>query len=629
MPMNMGGQAKGVEGFERVFDLVGGNGLFQWRLLFIVSLQLIVLTWHHIGYAFLGSVPDHWCSIDELKESNWTLEQIKLISIPRKPDSGETTRSVFEQCKQYHLNYGSLVDSSFEEAYAKVDFENVSTIGCTKWDYDRSIYRSTVATEFDLVCDNRWMAATIQASYMAGGLVGTLSFGSMSDRFLGRRRTVLISLSIVVVAGILASFATSYWMFLLFRFFISIGVSGSMQNCFVLITEHADKSGRALFGIIEQVPFAVGYMMLPGLAYYLRDWNTLQLSFGLLSTGLFVYYWILPESPRWLATHGKTEKAINCLYKIAKVNKLPKPKHDDLVQIIRTCHDETELKRRYSLIVTGDQKAGTSLGINNSDVDDVGNKEQGSSQPGASQNNFSAFVQTLRKWLKGFVKNFKNLMKTAEIRKRSFVFWTIFMIVAMVYYGIVFSGNLTSDPYLLIFLGGLMEVPAYTVIVPFVAKLGRRPTTVGNFMLTGICMLGLAYAPNVTRYFTLTEYQYVRIVLAMLAKLFVSSGFAIVYLLGAELYPTELRTTGLAVGIFMGRIGAISAPYIVDLMQTVYKDLPTLIFGIVAVLGGFVSLMLPETKTLEMSDKVFEIELQAEEVKAKERERRQSWMEPA
>lgn len=62
------------------------------------------------------------------------------------------------------------------------------------------------------------------------------------------------------------------------------------------------------------------------------------------------------------------------------------------------------------------------------------------------------------------------------------------------------------------------------------------------------------------------EYEAIRIILAMSAKLFVSSGFAIIYLLGAELYPTELRTTGLAVGIFCGRIGAITAPYIVDLM---------------------------------------------------------------
>ncbi|CAL8128169.1 unnamed protein product [Orchesella dallaii] len=628
----MGGHAKTPEGFERVFDLVGGNGIFQWRLLFIVSLQLIVLTWHHIGYAFLGSVPDHWCSIEELKDSNWTLEQIKLISIPKKSSVENVNKMVFEQCQQYDWDYLNLLESSssFEDAYSKIDFEDAPTKSCERWDYDRSIYQSTVATEFNLVCDNRWMAATIQASYMAGGLVGTLSFGSMSDRFLGRRKTVLISLCIVVGAGILASFATSYWMFLLFRFFISIGVSGSMQNCFVLVTEHADKTGRAILGIVEQVPFAVGYMILPGLAYYLRDWNNLQLSFGLLSLGLFVYYWILPESPRWLATHGKSEEAIECLYKMAKVNRLPKPKHDDLVQIVKTCTDETELQRRYSLIVTGDQKAGSSLRIDKSGAyaDDVGeNKEQvlssssSTSNTTSSPNNLSRFLQMIRKWLKGFVRNFKNLMKTAEIRKRSFVFWTIFMVVAMVYYGIVFSGNLTSDPYLLVFLGGLMEVPAYTVIVPFVSKLGRRPTTVGNFMLTGLCMLGLAYAPD--------EYQIIRIVLAMLAKLFVSSGFAIVYLLGAELYPTELRTTGLAVGIFMGRIGAISAPYIVDLMQTVYKDLPTLIFGIVALVGGFVSLLLPETKTLEMSDKVFEIELQAEEVKQKERERRQSWIEPA
>jgi len=28
------------EGFDRVFDLVGGHGRFQWRLLFIVSLQV-------------------------------------------------------------------------------------------------------------------------------------------------------------------------------------------------------------------------------------------------------------------------------------------------------------------------------------------------------------------------------------------------------------------------------------------------------------------------------------------------------------------------------------------------------------------------------------------------------------
>jgi len=210
---------------------------------------------------------------------------------------------------------------------------------------------------------------------------------------------------------------------------------------------------------VEQVPFAVGYMTLPAMAYYLRDWNNLQLSFGLISTGLIVYYWILPDSPRWLATHGKTEKAIECLYKVAKVNRLPKPKHQDLVEIIKTCHDDTELQRRYSIRVGTDPPKATSSsgfkpGHESDDEARVKITEAKRNEPvSTTSDNFSRLIQTLHKWLKGFVKNFKSLMQTAEIRKRSFVFWTIFMVVAMVYYGIVFSGNLTSDPYLLFFLG--------------------------------------------------------------------------------------------------------------------------------------------------------------------------------
>lgn len=51
----------------------------------------------------------------------------------------------------------------------------------------------------------------------------------------------------------------------------------------------------------------------------------------------------------------------------------------------------------------------------------------------------------------------------------------------------------------------------------------------------------------------------------MTGKLFISGCFAVVYLLKAELYPTSERTTGLGCAVLVGRIGSISAPYIVDL----------------------------------------------------------------
>lgn len=63
------------------------------------------------------------------------------------------------------------------------------------------------------------------------------------------------------------------------------------------------------------------------------------------------------------------------------------------------------------------------------------------------------------------------------------------------------------------------------------------------------------------------------------------------------------------------------------LQSSVYRDLPTIIFGVVAVGGGLVSLMLPETKTLDLSDKVTQIELQAQdEIKAKQEEKRRQSM---
>lgn len=49
----MGGGGGPGEGFERVFDLVGGHGRFQWRLLFILALQVCPL-WRKTLFVCLG-----------------------------------------------------------------------------------------------------------------------------------------------------------------------------------------------------------------------------------------------------------------------------------------------------------------------------------------------------------------------------------------------------------------------------------------------------------------------------------------------------------------------------------------------------------------------------------------------
>ena len=57
------------------------------------------------------------------------------------------------------------------------------------------------------------------------------------------------------------------------------------------------------------------------LAFWLRSWWKLQIAFALLALPLIMFYFLVPESPRWLLEKGKTDEAREVLLNIAKVNK--------------------------------------------------------------------------------------------------------------------------------------------------------------------------------------------------------------------------------------------------------------------------------------------------------------------
>ena len=65
----------------------------------------------------------------------------------------------------------------------------------------------------------------------------------------------------------------------------------------------------------------IGSLILTGLAFWLRSWFKLQLAFAIFSLLLILYYFFVPESPRWLLENGKTEEAKEVLLKIAEINK--------------------------------------------------------------------------------------------------------------------------------------------------------------------------------------------------------------------------------------------------------------------------------------------------------------------
>lgn len=107
-------------------------------------------------------------------------------------------------------------------------------------------------------------------------------------------------------------------MFTILRFLLAVATGGTMVSSFVLTMEIIGAKYRDTVGIIYQIPFNLGHLTLPLFGYFLRDWNTFQLAISLPSILFLSYYFLLPESPRWLLTAGKAKEATIIMETAAK-----------------------------------------------------------------------------------------------------------------------------------------------------------------------------------------------------------------------------------------------------------------------------------------------------------------------
>ena len=92
---------------------------------------------------------------------------------------------------------------------------------------------------------------------------------------------------------------------------------------------------------------------------------------------------------------------------------------------------------------------------------------------------------------------------------------------------------------------------------------------------------------------------------AFAGKFAISASFCAVYVFAAELFSTDIRTIGVGFGSMFGRLGGVSAPFIILLPGFV----PNLIFAITGVLSGIWALFLPETGGKPMLQTIEEAKL--------------------
>jgi MFS family permease len=157
----------------------------------------------------------------------------------------------------------------------------------------------------------------VASCYVAGAVVGALVFGWLTDR-LGRRTMFYVTLAIYLAGVLLSAFSWDAWSFAGFRFITGLGIGGEYAAINSAIDELIPARLRGRIDLIVNGSYWVGAAAGAAATIVLLDprWLPIdlgwRLGFGIgaaLGLGILLLRRFVPESPRWLVTHGRTAEA--------------------------------------------------------------------------------------------------------------------------------------------------------------------------------------------------------------------------------------------------------------------------------------------------------------------------------
>jgi MFS family permease len=155
------------------------------------------------------------------------------------------------------------------------------------------------------------------SAYLAGAVLGSLFFGWLTD-LLGRKRLFFVTLGVYVLATGATAFAQDFATFALFRFLTGAGIGGEYAAINSAIQELIPARFRGRTDLAINGSFWLGALLGSAGATFLLapehfapdvGW---RLAFGIgaaLGLIVLVFRRTLPESPRWLLLHGRSEEA--------------------------------------------------------------------------------------------------------------------------------------------------------------------------------------------------------------------------------------------------------------------------------------------------------------------------------
>jgi AAHS family 4-hydroxybenzoate transporter-like MFS transporter len=167
--------------------------------------------------------------------------------------------------------------------------------------------------------DRSYLAPVLTGS-MIGMAIGSVALGWLGDR-IGRRNSYITCLGFLFAGSLLSAYATNLWELFSWRVLTGIGLGGVTPLAATMISEWTPRRARNVAVAFAVVAVPSGGMIGAGVAQWIiptYGWRMIfWIGAGLPLVFLLVALFLLPESPRYLATrrdkHPQLARQLNRL----------------------------------------------------------------------------------------------------------------------------------------------------------------------------------------------------------------------------------------------------------------------------------------------------------------------------
>lgn len=376
-----------------------------------------------------------------------------------------------------------------------------------------------IQTEFGL---DGSQAVLINIVWFVGIGLGALGFGYLADRF-GRRRLFVGTLVLYSIAAIATATAPTYEIFILFRFITALGVGGEYSAVTSAIAEFTPARSRGRSNGVVMSFWAVGGILaslvsILVISTFGLSWRYTML-FGVVSAVYgLIARRLIPESPRWLAAHGHLDEADRVVTRI------------------------TGVASENGYVLAGPQR-GTRSALG------------------------ELWTNHRSKLFFGMALDFSEAAG----------YYGLFTAMSIFVFSSATGAVPISDSALPVYFlianvgalgGGLFVAWALDAV-------GRCPTVTFSYTAAAISMLGCAGAAA-------TGSQTLVLVAFTLAAFFATCAWVSAYPTFSEIFPTDLRATGIGASVGVGRIGAVIGQIVLAEVAVLFN-----VTTVFVVLGAF------------------------------------------